>query len=604
MKMNNIKAPYRFIRTHKKIFYPSFGNKKGEDISFDMPYKDSQSGEIEITLTAKSPIFIGDFTSKGNQAREFFNHNGEYYIPGSSIKGMIRNISTILSFSKMSIEDKKLSYRDFSNNSNYKTKIKEGKTHMGWLYKNGKQWIILDCGKLQNDNRIEHDDLPFDDFLIKKIKKAKSANDKYKLVENSNFSLNYKEYIIVFTGSIKGKEIDFLFPNYETYKDMQPITLSNKQIQTFKDAYYIGLSNESKDWNKQWSKRFDKGHRIPIFFQKDSNNQILHFGLSMLYKLPYENSIWDLYKNSLENYDENCIDFTQRIFGYIKDKDALKGRVSFSHFKAQNPQKSNPQPLILSEPRATFYPFYLEQENTSRFKTYDDKDAKLSGFKFYPPKNKLTQSQIDKNNNIITTITPLKEGTKFIGKLRYFNLKKEELGLLLLSLTFLKGESFYKIGGAKPYGYGDCHLELKTDLDIQSLINAYIDFTKKDFGEDPSQSTSAQDLLKYSKKIPNDKDLDYMKLENFTELKKGASNGNHKRENHQNQKNYNSQRGYHTPYKGKNHNTNSGQKNNPQGRHDRGNPQNKNQNQKNNHYKEQSDGGFNTLADKFVFKKD
>ena len=51
-------APYRFVEISDKIFYPSWGNKKGEDISFDIPYRDSQSGEIEITLVAKSPIFV------------------------------------------------------------------------------------------------------------------------------------------------------------------------------------------------------------------------------------------------------------------------------------------------------------------------------------------------------------------------------------------------------------------------------------------------------------------------------------------------------------------------------------------------------------------
>ena len=242
--------------------------------------------------------------------------------------------------------------------------------------------------------------------------------------------------------------------------------------------------------------------------------------MSKLYKLPYENSIGTLYKNSLENFDENKLDFVERIFGFVKDDNALKGRISFSHFKALgNPEKCKTELLILSTPRPTFYPYYLKQTPKTLFKTYDNEDAKLSGFKFYAPRHELLRTRNNNNNNnIATKITALKEGTKFIGKIRYFNLRKEELGLLLLSLTFLKDEYFYKIGGAKPYGYGDCHLKLSTPLDINTFIESYVNFTKQEFGQDPCNSTSAKQLLEVSKKS-NGNTLRYLELKEFANIK-------------------------------------------------------------------------------------
>ena len=515
--MDKTTAPYRFVDYSTKIFYPPWGEQQGNDIRFDMPYRESQSGEITIELTAKSPIFVGDFKDDNN-VREFFQHNGSYYIPGSSIKGMIRRIAAILSFSKMSLEDRTLSYRDL-NNPSYKKKAKvQNKIFMGWLYQKSKKWFIQDVGKFnKNNNEINCNDLRNHFGAIWDDVKKKSTSDKYKIAKQR---LAFRNGTIVFTGAAGKKNIEFIFPNSLNKNIITEIELTQKQIQNFKEAYYIGTPNESKDWKKQWSERFEKGEKIPVFFQKDSQNKIIHFGLSKLYKLPYENSIGTLYKNSLENFDENKLDFVERIFGFVKDDNALKGRISFSHFKALgNPEKCKTELLILSTPRPTFYPYYLKQTPKTLFKTYDNEDAKLSGFKFYAPRHELLRTRNNNNNNnIATKITALKEGTKFIGKIRYFNLRKEELGLLLLSLTFLKDEYFYKIGGAKPYGYGDCHLKLSTPLDINTFIESYVNFTKQEFGQDPCNSTSAKQLLEVSKKS-NGNTLRYLELKEFANIK-------------------------------------------------------------------------------------
>ena len=90
-----ITAPYNFVPLNKEIFYPSWSND-GKEISHDIPFEDAESGEIDITITAKSPLFIRDSENK----EQFCQHNGQYYIPSSSVKGMVRNILEIMSFSK------------------------------------------------------------------------------------------------------------------------------------------------------------------------------------------------------------------------------------------------------------------------------------------------------------------------------------------------------------------------------------------------------------------------------------------------------------------------------------------------------------------------
>ena len=104
-----ITAPYNFVPLNKEVFYPEWS----EQVSHDIPFEDGENGEIEITITAKSPIFIRDHANP----EQFCQHNGQYYIPSTSVKGMVRNVLEIMSFSKLQLQDKTLSYRDLNNPS-------------------------------------------------------------------------------------------------------------------------------------------------------------------------------------------------------------------------------------------------------------------------------------------------------------------------------------------------------------------------------------------------------------------------------------------------------------------------------------------------------
>lgn len=178
------------------------------------------------------------------------------------------------------------------------------------------------------------------------------------------------------------------------------------------------------------------------------------------------------------NFDKNesRLDMVERIFGVVAQSknakvQALKSRISFSHFIASEvrPAAQKHIKYILMSPDAT------------TTKGLKDKN----GFRFYAPLSKITPTNAAKakNDKVISTISPLGKGSVFIGKLRYFNLTKSELGLLLLCLTALrddKGEC-YKFGGAKFYGYGDARIEIKgIDEGLKNeCINAYKNLLKK-----------------------------------------------------------------------------------------------------------------------------
>ena len=68
--MTTIKAPYNFVPFNKTTVTPHWAN----EISHDLPFQDGLSGEIEITLTAESPIFVKD--GMGQQEANTYKNDG------------------------------------------------------------------------------------------------------------------------------------------------------------------------------------------------------------------------------------------------------------------------------------------------------------------------------------------------------------------------------------------------------------------------------------------------------------------------------------------------------------------------------------------------
>jgi len=618
-----IKAPYNFVPLSDKVFYPPWA----EQVSHDIPFSDGESGEIDITITAKSPIFIRD----GKNKEEFCHHvdkSGKktYYIPGSSVKGMVRNVLEIMSFSKMKfVDDKTYAVRDLRYDT-YMNKIKSG-LQCGWLYKEGNDYKIEDCGepfRVRYDEIGRYFDINFkENFLIqnaalnkmgfdklyKKLDKKnisesikneyieiqnsdqdrqikyknklkskiatgsfdesnspyKNAFKKYSLISENlhttvyNFSEHYEDSFgrkivnfeengpneghLVLTGhpsarvenidpnddyKIKGtgKIFDFVFVKKENSSSLH---VSEEVLNNFKFAYFDGRTTqpkESDDWSF-WKDKLKNGGRVPVFFHKNYQG-VASFGLSYLYKFPYENSI----KNALlDEHINDEIDMAESIFGFtrkIENKlSALKGRVQFSHGRKKvntTMQESTSRYVLLGTPKASYYPIYIVQ-NGNGYKTLMDGNAVLSGWKRYPTHAKFSHTCAGKSSQT-SNIAPLASGATFSMKIRVHNLKSEELGALLSALTFHNAsECYHTLGMAKPYGYG------KVSLDVETMKG--FAYTKEHYMKSFEASVNAEvfdDKIEWHNceqiknlfsmaKEQNDNNLMYMKLRDFADKK-------------------------------------------------------------------------------------
>ena len=103
--VNKISAPYNFVPLNEFVFVPDWAN----DVSQDIPFADGEDGYIEVTWKNVSPLCIRD--ASGADGENYSMHvkmsDGSrlYFIPGSSLRGMLRNTLSIMSFGRLSQYD-------------------------------------------------------------------------------------------------------------------------------------------------------------------------------------------------------------------------------------------------------------------------------------------------------------------------------------------------------------------------------------------------------------------------------------------------------------------------------------------------------------------
>ena len=440
-----------------------------------MPFEDGESGVLELEITIKSPIFIKD-SKNPSEFCHFINENGgkEYYISATSIKGMIRNVLEIMSFSAMNfIDDKKYSFRDLSFNDGEYVKRVTKDICCGRLYRDQSGiYKVENCGE---PHRLSYDDIEEyfkienykDQFMKGKFKEKddplKNAFKKYEAVgfdrlqKVYNFSdagVSFNRKIVKFddNGILKGKVVltghpsgrnesaekatgkifDFVF--LQKYNP-EILNVKKEVLENFKFAYFDGRikqPKESPDWTV-WKRRLQEGKKIPVFFHK-VGDEVASFGPSYLYKFPYANSTKTLL--DIRQRGTGKVDLSEAIFGYAKKisgkQVSLKGRVFISNARIEKISKElKEQTILLGSPKASYYPNYIVQDkkdykNDKKYKTFDD-NAEISGWKRYSI-HKTINNESAAPSKQTTSIRPLDTESKFKCKIVVHNLLPIELG--------------------------------------------------------------------------------------------------------------------------------------------------------------------------------
>lgn len=502
-----ITAPYNFVPLSKFVYFPDWADQ----VSHDIPFEDGISGEIVCELTTQTPVYV---RNGGNwerndivtnpQAQSFFNVNGQYMIPGTSLKGMLRSVIEIATFGKMCrVDDHRYSVRDLNNKELYQKRFVSAadrvwtpRSQAAWLERDpgGDNWRLVPCSFArveQHTLRAYHPGPVRPD-----LRECSSAVDKYRawgdcprtvdftstglmnqIGRHPGKPLNYDlvtalmpgcRGTIVFTGQpAPNKHMEFIF-----FGNSGTIAVDDKIRENFKFVHSLNgdTDNPNTEW-AYWKERLLKGDRVPVFYLLDKNGNLESFGLAQMYKLPYTYGIHKTIENRGVEHLSESPDFAEVLFGSVADKGrgkSFKGRVSVSHaLWVAGEGACGVKETVLGAPKPTYYPNYLEQPlvknaqqpaNQRTYKTYMDADAEARGWKRYPAR--LPGAVVDPlpaplSTNVATRFNPLRPGASFSFSVKFHNLRPAEIGALLWALEWGGDNRLcHSLGMGKPFGYG------------------------------------------------------------------------------------------------------------------------------------------------------
>ena len=588
-----IGAPYNFIPIAENTYEY---DKKQRPNHNDMK-PGLLSGCLSYTIEAKTPIMIdgGKKDKDGSGIGEFYKDvNGHYAIPGSSIRGLVRSNAQILSFSDISedIDNYALMYRDVttkSKNPRYEEILGKNLSNVyaGYIVKKENQYQIYsnklgqrkknyysiserkiiedyqECNKkgekspysylfskefpiMQYDKKAEFEERMERKRMVCDVKDNNMINKNYKPyyikisyrvqkdeiigIEKAG-SLENDGYILS-SGAIRQKKVIFIIPDIDWKNPVR--TLSKEEIQVFQRDF-----EKRKTQIKNppfFNLPMKDGKEKPVFYTKDQ--EINYVGFTPHLRVCYDKTIKDGIKQ-----EKISSDYCRAMFGTISNNEPYQSRLSFQDASIVKEKDGNLIKMFLASPKPTSCLNYIENvdKNTPSLPTYHD-NFQLRGIKQYWL-HKQADPEIQeniKNNKMITKMYPLQAGSVFQGKIRFHNLRPDELGLLIWSVE-LNPRSQQNIGKAKAHGYGRVaiHVDKLEVFDYDSAYNLeqlllnpmkkiekepYIKVFKgkmKQFlGRDLEAMPNIQDFFLMKEIIPKKEKIRYMTLKEYQIQKK------------------------------------------------------------------------------------
>lgn len=512
-------APYNFISLPAKALPSELDEYVREADTVSNGYKkyiaenEAISGYIDLYLETLTPLFI-----QGEGSLPFMLGN-KPVLPGSSLRGMIKNIFKMITMGNMRAGE------DYYDRHVFFRRIIASK---GKDYQWAHELKDMYHGRLKSEEKstvrpgfiIKVKDkyyvVPVSRDYKDTIKHYENAVGKYgEITRTKDSDIKWhgtSAYIL--TGNL-GIRKDFehgLFDTieqYENYKadcrkrgDKQGLLKMGKQMVRYvklEDAHWndrteINFKEYQLDNNRGGVDLLSKSKMkdVSAFAGKVNIPKDIKsiapcyyvpavgivelFGHGQCFRIPYKHSIKEIVEKSYKEYSKDMIDYTDAVFGRSPD---FASRVFFEDAipvdDVKPMQEFDAHPLL--QPNPTSFQLYLKQDIGKRLKNWDSEGAEIRGYKMYwhqgngkadmkasseelagdktPDGNKKPDNKIQ-----CRPMRPVPANTKFSSRLRFKNLLPEELGALLLTLDLNQRDVkiAFKLGKGKSIGLGSIQL--------------------------------------------------------------------------------------------------------------------------------------------------
>lgn len=446
--------------------------------------QETHNGTIELAIENLTPLFVGD------GGEEFFAPTGEPIIPGSTLRGMVRNIFKIVTAGSMRCNE------DFIDRHLYYRCIMAPKSRpeLSELHESYKKRMAekKDIKKQTSKGKVNAKidvSIAATGFLYKKVNDSTyyiapcdHKREEYPSAESCvEWDDIYKRaYVQTGTQKEKKKITYFYNPHWD-----QRFAVPDAAIQGYRDDKTrrgVDLLIEAEESMAQRKERYQcnalRGEEVRAFFSKADIDYIIPchyvrigaqvlFGHSKYFRIPYETPISKKVPAALQT--SRTIDFADAVFGR---SELWAGRVSFEDAVLQQEpdfaQKATVTPLLGANP--TSFQLYLEQKEWPPAHWDSAKAGMIRGYKLYWHRNIGPNDWIDKTGSpdtITKAIRPLAAHNVFTGKIHFRDLTDIELGALLkvFALGNEKQDIVYKLGMGKSLGMGSVRIKTTVRLD-------------------------------------------------------------------------------------------------------------------------------------------
>jgi len=460
-------APYNFVPLPEKVV------QAVTDAEKQLPDHDCygcapnvNTGYFDVQLTTKSPLYVRaalnrkefdtleekleeqkkkPFGEQIKNKRQFYSHVKEKsqtdrpapVIPGGSLRGMLRQLLEIVSYSRMDknrISNRKLFFRsmDTSSLKDFYQGVMKKKCIFGGFYRKiDGGFKILPCRVVIVDEEVLDKNLKdlhegdepsktpkwIDEFhQYQRVWVKVPANDKVEeisVVKNEG----WHEGVFVKSGYMEKKKREFVFllPSDRA----KPVSISKQTLDVFYDEQQITKWQEEA-FPKNTPKDSCRGRNgylqtnpkdeigDPVFFlSKDSGSkrEVVFLGRAQMFRLPFDYTIHDFIPETICNSES--VDLADAMFSFISKYRSVRTQqghkahayasrvavtdatlVSYGEKGLWFNEKDRTVPPILASPKPTAFQHYLVQTtpDTSGLRHYSSKpvrDTVLRGVKVY-----------------------------------------------------------------------------------------------------------------------------------------------------------------------------------------------------------------------------
>lgn len=447
-----IPAPYNFVPLSRWVHQPEmdYPNEVSK-VSLDLPFRDGACGEIPFALVADTPLLVGSEQEKqrgaAGEVRFAQAPDGTYLVPGSALRGMLRNVIEIACFGRMrQVDNARYGLRDITRaDTPYAQKVNR-EIQSGFVRRvDGGRRVLVPS----RFAKLSHADLerwwgertPIFrggtgvrkkyDLWAEFSRRQRIGNPlsipctiegapgQERVRSLSGPTLAYP----VLTGQINdrdrnrnAKQHDFVF--YDR-NDSAVVPVADEDWRAFllihgdRDRARGGEGDAMRpSWPDHWRGCFDRGDEVPVFWidagSDREGRRRVRIGLARMPKLAWDWSIHELIENTAAEHlngpaQGGAYDLADLMFGSLGDTPGrvLKGRVSVGHALAEpldgrQVQPERHGPTILNGPKPTYFPNYIRQQPASGWRlrkgqeyagyirTDENQSPEIRGFKRYP----------------------------------------------------------------------------------------------------------------------------------------------------------------------------------------------------------------------------